>query len=60
VINATTTKLLFNLFKVLQKACHSGKSVAVYWVVDSGNEELMDIGLDLMAHLDFKFHITQP
>jgi len=60
VINATTTKLLFNLFKVLHRAHRDNKKVTVFWVVDEGNEDLYEIGRDFQEFTDFDFQITQP
>ncbi|WP_258104997.1 SiaC family regulatory phosphoprotein [Marinoscillum sp. MHG1-6] len=58
VINASTTKLLFNLMNVLQKHAHQGKNVTIYWVTDEGDEDLMDVGLDLKGVFDLDFRIT--
>ena len=56
---ATTPKLLFNLLNVMQDAHKDSKDVTVYWGVEDGDEELMDIGLELKSLIDFKFYITQ-
>ncbi len=58
VINATTTKLLFNLFSVFRKADRAGKDVVVYWMVDEENDDLMDIGLDFQEFYSKFFIIT--
>ena len=60
VINATTTKLLFDLFKVLRQAHRDDKKVTVFWVVDEGNEDLYEIGRDFQAFTNFDFQITAP
>jgi hypothetical protein len=47
VINATTTKLIFDLFKMLKKAITTEKEISVHWIVDDGNYDLIDIGNEL-------------
>ncbi len=58
VINASTTKLLFNLFKRLTTAQEKGHQIEVYWLIDKDDEELIDIGLDFKNLYDLDFKIT--
>ncbi|MEQ9305185.1 MAG: SiaC family regulatory phosphoprotein [Marinoscillum sp.] len=59
VINASTTKLLFNLFSTLNKYAKNGKNVVIYWLVQEDDEDLIDVGLDFKNafELDFKIQI---
>lgn len=58
VINASTTKLLFNLFSLLQSESKKGNQVVIYWVVEEYDEDLVDIGLDFKNEFDLDFQIT--
>jgi len=59
VVNATTAKLLFNLFKTLEKAANKHKKVKVHWLVEEGDRDLLDLGLDYKSLLKFDFHIAK-
>ena len=50
----------FQLFKVMQQAHKNGKDVTVYWMYDTGNQDLLEVGQDLKLFTDFNFYITQP
>ena len=58
VINASTTKLLFNLFKRLTTAQEKGHQIEIYWLINKDDEELIDIGLDFKNLYDLDFKIT--
>lgn len=58
MINATTIKLLFNLFNVLKKAHQSKKKITVYWIVDEGDEVVIDVGYDFWGFYDFRFVVS--
>ena len=58
VINASTTKLLFNLFSMLTKETRKGNQVTIYWVVEQDDEDLIDVGLDFKNALNLDFRIT--
>lgn len=55
IVNATTIKLLFNLFNVLKYAHQMKKKVTVYWIVDQGDEDVIDAGYDFWGFYDFRF-----
>ncbi len=58
VINATTTKALFKLFRKLVKAQLNGNKVEIFWVIDEFDQELIDVGLDFKNLYNLNFHIT--
>ncbi|MEQ9051746.1 MAG: SiaC family regulatory phosphoprotein, partial [Marinoscillum sp.] len=58
VINASTTKLLFNLFSMLTKETRKGNQITIYWVVEQDDEDLIDVGLDFKNALNLDFRIT--
>lgn len=58
VINASTTKLLMNLFGFLSKAARIGNKVEVFWVVEEEDEDLIAVGSDLKNLYNLKFDIT--
>lgn len=57
VINATTVKLLFNLFEIMQKAHVNGKKISVNWMVDENNPEMERAGMQLTKFIEFNFRI---
>ncbi len=58
VINATSTKLLFTLFKLLDDARKRGNQIVVHWMIEEGDEELIDIGNDFRQQFDLDFRIS--
>lgn len=58
VINASTTKALFKIFRQLVNAQAKGNLVDVFWVINEGDQELIDVGLDFKNLYDINFHIT--
>lgn len=57
VINASTTKLLFNLFSLLNSYSQGGKHIVIHWVIDDGDEELFEVGSDFKEVFDLDFRI---
>ncbi|MEP5613456.1 MAG: SiaC family regulatory phosphoprotein [Cyclobacteriaceae bacterium] len=59
VINATTTKLLFSLFRLLNTASKQGNQVTIFWMIEDGDQELREIGTDFkeVFSLDFKINV---
>ncbi len=57
VINTTTTKALFKLFRKLVKAQAGGNKVEIFWVIDECDKELIDVGLDFKNLYNLNFHI---
>ena len=58
VINASTTKMLFKLFRKLAKEQEKGSQIVIYWVIEENDQELIDVGLDFKNLYDLNFHIT--
>ncbi len=58
VINASTTKMLFNLFRRLVLQQSKGNKIIIHWVIEDNDQELMDVGLDLKSLYDLDFRIT--
>ena len=59
IVNATKAKLLFNLFKVLEKGASSGKEITINWLVEENDEDLMSLGFDFKSLLNLQFLISQ-
>ena len=58
VINATTTKLLCNLFSNLEKAASGGKTISVYWMIEEEDEDLIYAGELFQEIYDINFKIV--
>tara|TARA_Y100001972_G_C7664995_1_gene336035 strand:+ start:4076 stop:4465 length:390 start_codon:yes stop_codon:yes gene_type:complete len=58
VINASTTKLLFKLFRLLVNAQRNGHQIEVLWVIEEDDQELIDVGLDFKNLYNLDFQIT--
>ncbi|MFY0607295.1 MAG: SiaC family regulatory phosphoprotein [Cyclobacteriaceae bacterium] len=57
-INTSTVKVLFDLFKALQRKQMSGSTISVNWGVAVGDDDLLDTGADFSELFDLKFSYT--
>ncbi|MFY0600083.1 MAG: SiaC family regulatory phosphoprotein [Cyclobacteriaceae bacterium] len=58
VINASTTKLLFNFFRELEKLMKSGKKIVIHWVVKNNDDDLLYIGNEFKNFFNLDFQVN--
>tara|TARA_Y100001972_G_scaffold74473_1_gene90556 strand:- start:5120 stop:5509 length:390 start_codon:yes stop_codon:yes gene_type:complete len=57
-INTAITKVLFKLFRHLVNAQKEGYQIKIFWIIEEGDHELIDVGLDFKNLYDLDFQIT--
>jgi len=58
-VNTSSTKALFYILDLLDKAYNKGKNVSVNWYYDSENEMARETGLELLEDFKFPYRIIE-
>ncbi|MCG8571736.1 MAG: DUF1987 domain-containing protein [Spirochaetes bacterium] len=58
-LNTSSTKMIINLFELLEKAYHNGRDVKINWYYDPENEIGYDCGEEFKEDLDLPFNVIE-
>ncbi len=56
-INTSSQRMVFDFLKSLNNIHKSGKKVLVEWLYDENDDDLRDVGNDLLSFMDFPFKV---
>jgi len=56
-INTSSQRMVFDFLKLLNNMHKAGHKVLVEWLYDENDEDLRDVGNDLLSFMDFPFKV---
>lgn len=51
--NSSTTKLLYNILRAMDRAARDGKKVVVNWIADKGDDMIVECGEDFRDEVEY-------
>ncbi|MGE0566894.1 MAG: DUF1987 domain-containing protein [Bacteroidia bacterium] len=58
-INTSSQRMVFDLLKRLNLMHKDGKSVMVEWLYDENDDDLKDVGNDLLSFMEFPYKVIE-
>ncbi|MEM9895364.1 MAG: SiaC family regulatory phosphoprotein [Bacteroidota bacterium] len=58
LFNSSSLKCILNMIKKLNQHWRAGRDVKIFWSITDGEDEMLEMGLDLRGLCDFRFQIS--
>ncbi len=58
-INTSSQRMVFDILKYLNQLHKSGHGVAVEWLYDENDDDLKDVGTDLLSFMEFPYKVIE-